>query len=155
MSFFEATECDIADLNDVQLKELLRRLLEAEATKMGIPASGITAGGDQRAPDGGADAMIEWTGMPEPGEWLRRRQVAFQAKAEGMPPSKIKPEMCPRGRPRHRPQEESRIDQPGEPQRELGPGRASTGGRGEGEAARKSVSATSPLPACAGFGRVS
>jgi hypothetical protein len=100
MNFFEALDRDIAVLDDVHFKELLRRLLEAEAQARGISASGITAGGDQNAADGGADATIAWVGSPDPTGWLPRRTVAFQAKAERMPPSRVTPEMRPHGRPR-------------------------------------------------------
>lgn len=87
-------------IGDELLRELLIRLIEAEAPDRRISLSGIRAGGNQTAPDGGADAWIEWEGGPAPGYWLPARSIAFQCKAERMRPAAIREEMCPGGQPR-------------------------------------------------------
>ena len=87
-------------IGDELLRELLIRLIEAEARDRRISLSGIRAGGNQTAPDGGVDAWIEWEGGPAPGDWLPARSIAFQCKAERMRPAAIREEMCPGGQPR-------------------------------------------------------
>ena len=100
MGPFDVTPKDIGLLNDDQLRDLLRQLVEAEVRQHGIPRSGIRLGGDQNARDCGIDARVEWTGDPLKTEWFPRRLVIFQSKAEAMPQSKINSEMAPKGRPR-------------------------------------------------------
>lgn len=100
MGPFEVTKDMVAGLSDEQLRDLLRRLLEAEAKSLNIPVSGIAVGGNQTAGDGGVDASIAWTGQPKPHAWLLRRTNFFQAKAETMAAAKIAKEMRPGGKPR-------------------------------------------------------
>ncbi|NKJ43190.1 hypothetical protein [Novosphingobium sp. SG720] len=97
MGPFEVTKEMVRAVSDVLLRELLERLLMAEAKKNGILASGIEVGGNQIAADGGVDGAIEWNGSPEPGDWLPRRTVYFQCKAEAMAPRKLAKEMRPKG----------------------------------------------------------
>jgi hypothetical protein len=94
---FEVTKEMVRGVSDVLLRELLERLLMAEAKKNGIPASCIEVGGNQIAADGGVDGAIEWKGGPEPSDWLPRRTVYFQCKAEAMAPAKLTKEMRPKG----------------------------------------------------------
>lgn len=100
MGPFEVTKELVADLDDVQLRALLERLLAAEATKRGISHFAIAVGGNQIAADGGVDASISWKDLPEPADWLPRRLIYFQCKAEAMGPAKIHDEMRPAGKPR-------------------------------------------------------
>lgn len=90
----------IAALGDELLRELLVRLLEAEARQRGIPLSSIHAGGNQTAPDGGVDVAIHWEGGPSPNGWLPARSIAFQCKAERMRVAEIGKEMRSNGKPR-------------------------------------------------------
>jgi len=53
------TPDEVQLLNDDQLRDLLRLLLEAEARQQGIPLSYIFVGGDQNAANGGVDGRIE------------------------------------------------------------------------------------------------
>ncbi len=46
---FDVTADDVQRLNDDQLREVLRLLLEAEARQRGIPQAAIFIGGDQNA----------------------------------------------------------------------------------------------------------
>src|SRR4051794_17433122 len=90
----------IAQLSDEQLRALLSGLLSAEAKARGISPSAIAVGGNQTAADGGVDASIAWTGEPEPRDWLPRRKIYFQCKAESMPPATLTGEMGPGGKAR-------------------------------------------------------
>lgn len=100
MGPFDVTFDDIQRLNDDQLRNVLRLLLEAEAKQHSIPLSAIRLGGDQNAADGGVDARVEWEGGPEHTEWFPKRLTNFQSKAEEMPKSKLKSELAPGGTPR-------------------------------------------------------
>lgn len=98
MGPFNVTKELIAGLADEPLRMLLGKLLEAEAMRRGIAFSGIAVGGNQTAGDGGVDASISWTGLPKPADWLPRRHIAFQCKAETMAAAALKKEMCPEGK---------------------------------------------------------
>lgn len=80
------TPDEVQLLNDEQLRDLLRLLLEAEARQQGIPLSSIFVGSDQNAADGGVDGRIEWIGDPEPAGWIPRRKIFFNPR----------PKKCPR-----------------------------------------------------------
>ncbi len=97
MGAFEITKEMVGRVTDEQLRQLLRRLLEAEARVRGIPPSAIAVGGNQTAADGGVDGSIHWTGLPDPESWLPRHVIYFQAKAEAMARAKLLTEMRPKG----------------------------------------------------------
>lgn len=97
MGAFEITKEMVGRVTDEQLRQLLRRLLEAEARLRGIPLSAIAVGGNQTAADGGVDGSIHWTGLPDPESWLPRHMIYFQAKAEAMPRAKLLTKMRPKG----------------------------------------------------------
>lgn len=90
---FEIAKEVVSALNDIELRELVRRLIEAEARERGIPSSAIDVGGAQTAPDGGIDALIDWHDGPLPNGWLPRRHTIFQCKATTMTPAAIGKEM--------------------------------------------------------------
>ena len=96
MTPFEITKEMIGRVSDEQLRQLLARLLEAEARSVGIPLAGIAVGGNQTAGDGGVDGSIAWGGHPAPANWLPRRLIYFQSKAEAMGPAKLTKEMRPK-----------------------------------------------------------
>jgi hypothetical protein len=98
MGPFDVTKELIANLGDEPLRALLGKLLDAEAIRRGIALSGIAVGGNQTAGDGGVDASISWTGSPKPADWLPRRHIAFQCKAETMAAAALKKEMRPKGK---------------------------------------------------------
>lgn len=94
---FSVDKTHVTALDDVLLRELLGKLIEAEASTCGIPLCGIDLGGSQNAPDGGIDAALEWSGPPEPSGWLPRRTIFYQCKAQVLRPAQIKHEMRPKG----------------------------------------------------------
>ena len=89
----EITPDDINRLNDIQLTDLLLRLLRMEAQKFGIPKSGISGSLEIKASDGGEDAHIKWSDGPEKTEWIPNRYTLFQCKAEKIGPKKCKTEI--------------------------------------------------------------
>lgn len=90
----------VHQLDDVVLRTLLGKLLEAEAASRGVPMAAIDLGGNQNAPDGGIDAALSWQDGPAPGGWLPRRMTYFQCKAQALPPKAVEAEMRPSGSPR-------------------------------------------------------
>lgn len=90
----------IRQLDDVALRSLLGKVLEAEAASRGVPMAAIDLGGNQNAPDGGIDAAISWEGGPEPSGWLPRRMTYYQCKSQALPPAAVEAEMRPGGSPR-------------------------------------------------------
>ena len=96
---FELTTRDIADLDDVQLRELVRWLCEAELSVHGLPIRAVTAGGDQRAPDGGIDVRIDLQVAVYQGEFIPRVATGFQVKQDrsGFASAKIRGEMLREG----------------------------------------------------------
>jgi hypothetical protein len=89
----EITPDDINRLNDIQLTDLLLRLLRMETQKFGIPRSCISGSLEIKASDGGEDAHIKWSDGPEKTEWIPNRYTLFQCKAEKIGPKKCKTEI--------------------------------------------------------------
>ena len=94
----EITPDDINGLNDIQLTDLLLRLLRMEAQKFGISKSCISGSLEIKASDGGEDAHIKWHGEPEKTEWIPNRYTLFQCKAEKIGPKKCKTEILSENR---------------------------------------------------------
>ena len=84
---FEATEDDIRVLNDYQLSDILRRLLNLEATKFGVYKSGISVALNINTADGGIDGTIKWDNGPERTDHIPCRNVMYQCKATKMTPA--------------------------------------------------------------------
>mgnify|MGYP001807474566 CR=1 FL=1 len=97
---FSVTKEMIAGLGDEDLRTLVGKLLEAEASARGIGVEAIGLGGNQTARDGGIDAIISWKGSPAPSGQLSARTIYFQCKATAMRPADIGKEMRPDGRAR-------------------------------------------------------
>lgn len=95
---FEITEEDVALLNDVLLRDLMRKLIEAEAMANGISVGCVSVGGDIKAPDGGDDGSVEWSAPPISTTFFPRNNTIFQCKAESMPACDIVKEMAPKGK---------------------------------------------------------
>jgi hypothetical protein len=89
----EITPDDINKLGDIQLTDLLLRLLRMEAQKFEIPKSCISGSLEIKASDGGEDAHIKWSDGPEKTEWIPNRYTLFQCKAEKIEPKKCKTEI--------------------------------------------------------------
>jgi hypothetical protein len=98
LSPLSPTARDVQKLDDVDLRQLLVALCEAELGAAGRDLSGLTAGGDQNAADGGLDLRIDGAGPGLP--YLPRFPIGIQVKAESMGPAKILKEMQPHGVPR-------------------------------------------------------
>lgn len=94
---FETTGIEIQKLDDVQLRTLVARLAVAELSSKSLPISGVTAGGDQNAADGGLDVRIETSGVSGHGDFVPRSPLGFQVKKPDMPAAAISAEMKPDG----------------------------------------------------------
>tara|TARA_B100000965_G_scaffold169511_1_gene141391 strand:+ start:895 stop:4734 length:3840 start_codon:yes stop_codon:yes gene_type:complete len=95
--FFEVNGDEIALLDDGSLRDLIGHLCEAEFRRHGRDPSGVLWGGNQDAPDGGFDVYAETEQPIDETAYLNRGRTGFQVKKPGMPPSKIGPEMQPKG----------------------------------------------------------
>ena len=91
----------ISRLNDEDLRTLVTRLCEAELRRCALPLSGVTAGGDQNAPDGGVDVRVDLAVGSACLDFIPRRTTVFQVKCSDMRPSAITAEMRPNGELRH------------------------------------------------------
>jgi hypothetical protein len=77
---FEVSAEVIGALEDTQMRELMARLCRAELRARGLPESGVTAGGDQRAPDGGIDVRVEVATASGALECIPSSVTGFQVK---------------------------------------------------------------------------
>lgn len=93
----EVTPDDINKLKDIQLTDLLLRLLRMEAQKYGIPKSCISGSLEIKASDDGEDANIKWSHGPEKTDWIPNRNSLFQCKAEDIGPTECKNEILSKG----------------------------------------------------------
>jgi hypothetical protein len=93
---FEITGDDIAALTDADLRTLVARLAIAELDRQGLPISGVTAGGNQDAADGGLDVRVEVPDLPAP-DFVPRSTTGYQVKKPNMTASAIADEMRPHG----------------------------------------------------------
>ncbi len=82
MSFIEVNSTDIELLDSTQLPDILRRLLNLEASKHDVPRSGINVAGSITTPDGGVDGSIVWQAPPNSTSQLSSSNLVFQAKAQ-------------------------------------------------------------------------
>lgn len=94
---FDVTPDEISQLNDVDLRELVGRLCEAELAARGISAAAVTYGGNQTAADGGLDVRVALPlGTPIDG-YIPRLSTGFQVKTPDMARAAILVEMRPSG----------------------------------------------------------
>ncbi|BDQ34819.1 hypothetical protein [Pseudodesulfovibrio portus] len=94
---FEVDSEMIKSLDAVELVELVRRLLHAEARSNGILLGGIHVPCEINIPDGGEDARIKWGDGPEKTDYLPHRNCVIQIKATIMQPSDCKKEVKVKG----------------------------------------------------------
>lgn len=94
---FDISKDQLSQLSDVDLRELVARLCEAELRGAGAPISAVRWGGAQTAPDGGLDVEIQVEGQEFAGDFVPCAQTGFQVKKSNMPASKIAKEMSPDG----------------------------------------------------------
>ncbi len=94
---FDITPEDISRLNDVDLRELVARLCEAELAERGHSPAAVTWGGSQTAADGGLDVRIELPPNSAIDGFIPRGGTGFQVKKPDMPRAEIEREMRPGG----------------------------------------------------------
>lgn len=94
---FDVTSDDIAQLNDVQLRELVGRLCEAELTNQGLSTAAVTWGGNQTAADGGLDVRVALPQGTLIKGYIPRLSTGFQVKTPDMARAAILAEMRPDG----------------------------------------------------------
>lgn len=97
---FDISKDELRQLNDVDLRELVARLCEAELSRAGAPVSAVRWGGSQTAPDGGLDVGILVKGQEFAGDFVPRAWTGIQVKTSSMPAGEIAEEMSPKGVPR-------------------------------------------------------
>lgn len=94
---FEIPKDQLRRLNDVELRELVARLCQAELRRKGAPVSAVRWGGSQTAPDGGLDVEVRVKDQEFAGDFAPRAWTGIQVKKSSMPDSKIADEMRPKG----------------------------------------------------------
>lgn len=94
---FDITQEDIKQLNDVDLRELVGRLCEAELVNCGLSAAAVTWGGSQTAADGGLDVCVALPSGASIEGFVPRPSTGFQVKMPDMPRAAILAEMRPTG----------------------------------------------------------
>lgn len=94
---FEVSGAEIQLLDDEQLRTLIARLAIAELLSKNLPISGVTAGGNQNAADGGLDVRVELQGASYAGDFIPRVPLGIQVKKPDMGPAAITGEMKPNG----------------------------------------------------------
>jgi hypothetical protein len=73
---------EIKDFTGDELVELLRRLLYAEARKVGVPLRGVSVPLQITVADGGQDAHVTWDGGEASTDYFPGRDIVFQCKAK-------------------------------------------------------------------------
>ena len=94
---FEITKDQLGQVSDVNLRELVARLCEAELQNKGLPVSAVRWGGSHTAPDGGLDIDCRIEQEDVSGDFVPRRFTGFQVKKSSMPPARVVEEMSPGG----------------------------------------------------------
>ena len=95
---FDVDKDDLRRLSDVELRELVARLCQAELRQLGAPTSAVRWGGSQTAPDGGLDIDVQVEDREFTGDFVPRARIGIQVKKSKMPPGKISEEMSPHGK---------------------------------------------------------
>lgn len=94
---FDVAPDDIAQLNDVDLRELVGRLCEAELASLGLSTAAVTWGGNQTAADGGLDVRVALPVGTLIDGYIPRFSTGFQVKTPDMAKAAILAEMRPNG----------------------------------------------------------
>lgn len=93
MAIFDIEKDDLLRLSDVQLEELIARLVEAEISAQGHGQAYVNWSGSINATDGGIDIRVQVPVDVLSTGFLERPDTIFQAKKHSMPAGKIKNEM--------------------------------------------------------------
>ncbi|EKS70395.1 MULTISPECIES: hypothetical protein [Caballeronia] len=94
---FDISPADVEQLNDVDLRELVARLCEAELTLHSLSPAAVTWGGAQTAADGGLDVKVDLPDGTLIDGFVPRGVTGFQVKTPDMPRAAILKEMRPAG----------------------------------------------------------
>ena len=94
---FDISKDQLLRLSDVDLRELVARLCEAELSRAGAPVSAVRWGGSHTTPDGGLDLEVRVKGQEFAGDFVPRAWTGIQVKKSKMPKGKIIEEMSPKG----------------------------------------------------------
>lgn len=94
---FDITPDDISQLNDIDLRELVGRLCEAELVSHELSPAAVTWGGNQTAADGGLDVRVSLPPGTSIEGFVPRPSTGFQVKTPDMPRARILAEMRPTG----------------------------------------------------------
>ncbi len=94
---FDITPDDISQLNDIDLRELVGRLCEAELVSQELSPAAVTWGGNQTAADGGLDVRVSLPPGTSIEGFVPRPSTGFQVKTPDMPRARILAEMRPTG----------------------------------------------------------
>src|ERR1019366_2813822 len=86
----------VSKLNDEDLRTLVARLCEAELHRFALPVSGLTAGGNQNASDGGVDVRVRLPAGSSALDFIPRATTGFQVKSCDMPAGAVRSEMRPK-----------------------------------------------------------
>ena len=92
---FEIPKDQLRRLKDMELRELVARLCEAELSRKGAPVSAVRWGGSQTAPDGGLDVEVQVKDQGFTGDFVPRAWTGIQVKKPSMPAGEIANEMSP------------------------------------------------------------
>lgn len=84
---FKVESSDINKLSDIQLTQLLKELLHAEAFHFGIAQRAVEVALNIITGDGGEDGRISWEQGPDFTDYIPSRLTLFQNKATDMGPS--------------------------------------------------------------------
>ncbi|WP_144091163.1 hypothetical protein [Pseudomonas kilonensis] len=84
---FQVASSDINKLSDIQLTQLLKELLHAEALHCGIAQRAVEVALNIITGDGGEDGRISWEQGPDCTEYIPNRLSLFQNKATDMAPA--------------------------------------------------------------------
>jgi hypothetical protein len=97
-SFLEISGNDIAALNEIDLRELIGLLCEADYNSHSLSISGIGWSGHSNAKDGGFDVFVNCKNLPPTHSHIPKNVTGFQVKKSNMFPNNIKREMKPNGK---------------------------------------------------------
>ena len=84
---FKVESGDVEKLNDIQLTQLLKVLLHAEAFRYGIAQRAVEVALNIITGDGGEDGRISWEKGPDSTDYIPNRLTLFQNKATNMGPA--------------------------------------------------------------------
>jgi hypothetical protein len=114
---FKIESANITLLSDIQLTQLLKELLHAEAYKFGLAQRSVEVALNIRVGDGGEDGRVSWDNGPDQTDFIPNRLTMFQNKATEMAAAGYANEIMTSARPNHpsilKPKVEEILDQGG------------------------------------------